>query len=206
MAVVPNEFDERITDLERKLEAKRVEAEHAAEAWQLAARGFLELRYTEVVTRAVTKDHPERAQELGRDALAALKNELANLISRLDSVVKEELDADVIWAHRGDLDDQKPHRYDDRLHRTALEEPVRRALGRVGPLLLERDLADSNSGWKEGESGIRWAYALDASPEMVERVSDYRDRLTELLQIDRALDEARREKREHEAQSLWDDA
>jgi hypothetical protein len=197
-------MSQQIADLQSRIESKREEAEEAAREWQRAAGRFLAQQYTELVERAVTEKHPDRAQELGREGLGALKTELRHLIDDIDNVVAAELNRDELWEHRGAVDTTAYGGYGDRLHGSPLDEPMRRALGRVAPLLLDRGL-DEDRAWQEREGQRRWSYALDQSDEMTERMADYRDRLKELRQLQRDLDKAEREEKESAARSLWDE-
>jgi hypothetical protein len=97
-------MSEQIADLQSRIESKRAEAEEAAQEWQRAAGRFLAHEYNERVERAVTRTHQERAQELGREGLGALKTEMRHLIDEVDSIVAAELDHDSLWEHRRGVD------------------------------------------------------------------------------------------------------
>jgi hypothetical protein len=209
-----NEYDTKIaalnneqTSLERRMEA-------LSGKFCEATVGFLTPWY-EAQARNEVKRNAEVTGKLGRDQLAVLKQKVRDLQENVSSVVADLLGKDSLWWHKSH-GEQRYSYYGNRPP-DAIDKAVRLSAGRLAPILeefgyLTTDSTD-HSVWREWDrTGNRhphnarhyYPYGMEWSPQMRDIMAEYDKAHSRCLRIVEEIAHLEKQKREKQAEDLWD--
>lgn len=209
----------RIAEIKAEQQALRITMEDQAAQWQAATVEWLRSEWDATARRAV-RDSPDRVQELAAsDALAELKARVEDLKTNAGDLVSESFDrADEVWSHIKGVAfegsshppylDKRFYEFSGRRPPDAFDEPLRLLRGHVYALLANADLLDARDRENLTRTGdtYRYAYALDWSAEMEQRIAEYSSSYVRFVSLVEELNAMSLETAQREATDLWDQA
>lgn len=210
------EFDTKIASLENEQRTHELQMETLAAIFRDATSLFL-VSFYESYAKGEVKRKADVTTTLGKEKLSILKQKLSDLQNNVRAIIDEFLMLDNLWWHKSR--GEKMYGYYGNRPPEVLDKAVRLAAGRLAPLLeefgyLPTKLSD-NGVWREWDrsgnhhpSNARPYYpqSLDWSPDMKRIVAEYDKARTNCEHITRRILQLQKEKRENQAEDLWESA
>jgi hypothetical protein len=203
--------EHEIAALEARVAPLIARMEEAASSWREATAAWLAVEWRDAVERAIARNPSQVKTLASQGDLASVKQGVDQLMASASAVVEEELGSDGLWSHRSENPEAEDRSYSMQGLRPpdGLDEPIRRALGRLGDLLLAAGLDEDpghRSNYTKTPTGYRWAISYSWSQTMIERMAAYAELNNELKDISKRVAQGRSDKASAEARSLWDNA
>lgn len=200
-------LDARIHRADMALEKARERAESSAKNVLAQASSFVKGWIEKAVEHEVT-DKPDVSKSLGLEGLGKLKQELADLCSRLPTLVDQHCGADTLWPHRSEeIDRNWSYLVSGDRPVDELDEAVRSLMGHAGELLQRHGFKEvEGTSWERRDGRWRFRYAYQMPAAFKQALEGYGEIFR---QVQRAADEcqlARRAKEQAEAADLWNRA
>lgn len=213
------EFDAEISRIKDEATKIREELEKISQEFLDSVKILIPSWYDEHAKSVTARaGNVERLKQMGREGIRALKGDVEILKSKVPDLVKEYLNKDSVWEHRGKVSsdsDTRRYAYYSSQPPSAINGSLCRILGQLAPVLLKYeilavDLNKSDGGFsahKLGESPIQYSYTLGFtwSEEMKKILERYRELYQKLIYNAGELKNTEFQKKRKEAENLWDE-
>lgn len=217
--VTPDEYEEKIADLDAKAEDQEERLESIRQRLVSAIAEFAEDWFAQQAREEVER-HSSTALELGDEKMKAMKRDVEDLVGRAEELAEDYFGDPSLWDHLEDRPDVKNRGFAHRYHfyredrgPDVINSELKSMLGKLGKVLESHGLISVTHGrsgargWKkEYNSGISYSIDVSWSERMLEEMENYSNLHDEYMATLRTLDQTRKEKREDEATDMWDEA
>jgi hypothetical protein len=223
MLEMTGEHEARIAELSAAIDPQRHAMADQAERWQAAAARWLGSWWRDVVAQVISR-HPTVVERLSaNEELSDVKANVESLLSSAGQVIAHEFGDDEIWAHRWPLsrleraaksmttyqDDEVSYRTTGNRAPDHMDEPTRRAMGRLGEILQPAGLdppEHSHRSFEMRGGALRYSFAYDWNQETSDELATYAELYAGLLGTVKELADTKEQVAQSKARDLWNDA
>lgn len=200
-------LDARIQRADMALVKARERAESSAKNVLAQACSFVRDWIERAVAHEIT-EKPEISKSLGLEGLGKLKQDLADLCSRLPTLVDQDLGADTLWPHRSDeIDRNWSYLISGERPVDGLDEAIRSLMGYAGELLQKHGFKEvEGTSWEKRGGRWRYRYAYQMPAPLKQALEGYGEIFKQVQRAANECQMARRAKEQAEASDLWNRA
>jgi hypothetical protein len=154
------------------------------------------------------KENPEKAKQMGKSGLAAVKAEYKALIERFPKMVDDIVNDNKKWPHKAEygliFKENESSSVDTSAILTRMIRPV---VSQLGPILKKYGLIQFKQygGWEARGEELQYVHGFNLSPRLQQLLDDYKGRFDSYEKKMRDLTSLNNNKGQEEARILWEE-
>jgi hypothetical protein len=154
------------------------------------------------------RENPEKAKQMGKSGLAAVRAEYKALIERLPRLVDHIINDNKKWPHKAEFGFVlKEHEYFSLKTTDILTEMIRSVVSQLGPILKKYGLIQFKQygEWKAQGEELQYVIGFNLSPQLKKLIDDYKEQFGSYEKTLGDLASLNKNKSQEEARILWEE-
>ena len=162
----------------------------------------------DILERNLIQDNPEKAKQMGKSGLVALRSEYEALIEKLPALVDDIINNNKNWPHRaeyGFIFNEKEFFFFKAPD--ILIKMIRPVVSKIGPILKKYGLIEFKQygAWEVHGEELQYAYGFSLSPQLQKLIDDYKEQFNSYEKYIGDLASLNKNKAQEEARILWEE-